>query len=255
MPQAFFNTRQQLMGGYMLSEQFGGFYEFDENEVKDDKASQQKHSSFADYQEQNQEPEITRTTTDDSKNMPEIDDYISDEVFMAMQDTVQGKYEKQFVAMYTFLQNALNLAYRGDKENPVILDNLFKLVDKRSDSLLNDARMQNWIGITHLKPSNMSSAESLEQEGGDMFTQQQNNYFTKVNPADVSALATVRAELKEVKTSAQKRAVIFSFLNINPSHPNLLLPAFNIPQDCFPLEAYLAQAIAGINEVRSEKDN
>ncbi|MCL2475103.1 MAG: hypothetical protein FWF37_03130 [Chloroflexi bacterium] len=239
----------------MFNEQFGGFYEFNDDEIKTNNQTTKKNTSFADYQNNNKEPEIVYSVPYGNENMPEIDDYISDEVFMDMQSVVQGKYEKQFIAMYTLLQNTLNLAFLGDKENPVNLDNLFKLVDKRSEALFNDARMQNLMGRTHLKPADIANIEGFSEENVDIFAQETLNYFTKINPEDIEALGAVRTDFKDTKTTVQKRTAIFAFFNINPSHPNLLLPVFNIPQDCTPIEAYLAQAIAGINEVRAEKGN
>jgi len=236
----------------MSNEQFGGFYDFNENEIKTDSKTAQKNTSFADYQDKNKEPEIVRPVEAGYENMPEVDNYISDEVFMAMQSAVQDKYEKQFVAMYTLLQSILNLAYLGDKEDPVRLDSLFNLVDKRSEMLLNDVRMQNLMGNTGIKPCDIANIEGFDS---DLATQQTPNYFVNINPVDITALEAVRTDFKEIKTTAQKRAAVFAFFNVNPTRPNLLLPVFNIPQDCTPLEAYMAQAIAGINEVRAERGN
>jgi len=219
-----------------------GFYELDPQQTKKiDKNEIGGKTNFADYQALNKTPIFEPPAPDPTlANLPQLDEFISDEAFFGMQEEVTDRYEKQFVALYSFLQGLLNLSGSG-LQDPKRLEEHYKLGNKISENLYNSVRMRAMFG-------NMAKLPEGEEEPNQV-----KDLFTQVSQEDMVLVEKNRKQFAEAHNSSQQEQALLGLINAVPQNPSLLLPAFGFPQDSKPMQAYLIECVTAINQAFTKR--
>ena len=227
----------------MDNENFGNFYEIDPNENTFVPKDTQLKTNFADYQAQNQTPVYEPPAPDPIyENLPNLDDFISDETFLSMQEEVTGRYEKQFIALYSFLQGLLNLSGSG-LQDPKHLEDFFKIGAKISDNLTGNVRMRTMFGNMENTPIDEKNEQNTNKD-----------FYEKVRPEDLAALENNNKQFSNAHTSQQKEDALLGLINVIPDNQSILLPTFGFAQNSFPIQAYLRECISVINEAFTNRE-